>query len=868
MRVDTMTRGAVVGSLALLLACNGETNGPIVVPDHLLVSNPHVLSATLTPPRITISAVAAGAVGEDTMVYVALEPGTAPTGVTATVRGVASGATATTAVQNGGFDPVPVTAYVGDTVVTAVRDASGAVVFAGQTAVVPVRRLRVVRTDPAPGKRDQPLNASIVIVFSEPVASGSLSATSVQLSSSSTTVPGTVSLLAGSGTTVVFTPDAPLAPNTNYVLLITTTVTDLDGEPLAEALRVSFTTGVASTGQPATISVSPNAIQMTGGTYQLTATVRDAAQTVLVGLPVTWTSSDPNGLTVSATGLVTARTTGSYVVTAASSGLSTAAQVVVAAGPPAAVTIAPTPTSVGAQGDTIILSATVRDARDRVITYPSMTWRSNAPTVASVAAYNPGDVPPGYATVTGVSLGEATITATSGTASGTALVTVTTPPPVGSVTVTPASATLFARLTQRLSATVRDTNGRVLPSRPVVWATDAAGVATVDGSGLVTGVDSGSTAVIAASGGLSDTATVTVVAVRIGSIFAGYVHSCALTTGGAAYCWGENSNWQLGDGSQIPRLLPTAVVGGLTFSTLSVWFLRTCGLATSGAAYCWGYNGLGNGTEGSSAAPVPVSGALTFSAVVTGGDHTCGLTTSGAAYCWGQNPVGQLGDGSFTTSLVPVAVTGGLTFTALTTRGDHTCGLAGGAAFCWGSNRQGQLGDGTTVSQAAPVPVTGGLSFSAISAGSEHTCGITTSGAAYCWGANYVGQLGNGTMRQPSDSNNPGPPSPPESVIGGHTFVALTGGSGHTCGVTATGTAYCWGYNADGELGDGTTTMRLAPAPVSGGLTFTTVSAGSSHTCGRATTGVAYCWGYNASAQLGDGSRSNSTVPVRVAGQP
>jgi alpha-tubulin suppressor-like RCC1 family protein len=835
--------------------------GPKVVPDHLLVSNPHVLSATLTPSRVTTLAVTADAVGEDTMVYVALEPGTAPTGVTATVRGVASGATATTAVQNGGFDPVPVTAYVGDTVVTAVRDASGAVVFTGHTAVVPARRLRVVRTDPAPGKRDQPLNASIVIVFSEPVASGSLTATSVQLSSSSTTVPGTVSLLPGSGTTVVFTPDAPLAPNTNYLLLITTTVTDLDGQPLAEAVSVSFTTGVASTGQPATISVSPNAIQMTGGTYQLTATVRDAAQTVLVGLPVTWTSSDPNGLTVSATGLVTARTTGSYVVTAASSGLNTAAQVVVAAGPPAAVTIAPTPASVGAQGDTIILSATVRDSRDRVITYPSMTWRSNAPTVATVAAYNPGDVPPGYATVTGVSLGEATITATSGTASGTALVTVTTPRPVGSVTVTPSSVALLARMTKRLFVAVRDDNGKVLPGRPVAWTTGAASIATVDASGLVGAVDSGSTVVIATSGGVSDSAAITVVALRMGAVVAGGSHSCALTTGGAAYCWGGNAYGQVGDGSELSRLLPTAVTGALTFAALSAGSYHSCGLTIGGNAYCWGDNENGELGDGNAPvrSPVPVAvlaNSLTFSVLVIGAYHTCGLAPGGAAYCWGYNGDGELGDGSFNSSSVPVAVTGGHTFSALSARALHTCGIAsGGTLYCWGFNRNGELGDGTRSSRAVPTAVPG-RTFSAVSANATQTCGTTTGGPTYCWG--------NAAL----DTLNPTPPNPPTLVGGGRSFVALAAGDQHTCGLIALGTAYCWGGNFSGQLGDGSTTDRSVPVAVSGGLSFSALSGGGAHTCGFTSGGVAFCWGENSSAQVGDGSQTSSSIPLRVAGQP
>lgn len=858
-----MRRRIVTGMLAVVVACTDGT-GPVPRPSPILVSNPHVSAVTPVSSRVSASLHADGATVPDTTVYVGLEPGTAPTGTVATVRVAASGAFATTVVQDGGFDPVPVTAEVGDTVTVVVRDAAGAQVFEGLATVPPIRRLVVVRTDPPPGKRDQPLNSSLVVVFSEPVASSSLTESSVQLSRGTTPVAGTISVLQGSGTTVAFTPTEPLAPNTDYVLLVTTAVTDLDGEPLDKPVTVPFTTGVGSVGAPASISVLPNAIQMTGGTYQLTGTVRDGAGNVLVGQPVTWASSDSTGLAVSATGLVTALASGSYQVTATSNGLTATAQVVVAPGLPASVTISPAPATVGAQGDTIILKATVHDARGRLITYPSMTWTSSAPNIATVTQ-SPGDAGPASATVTGVNLGEVTITAKSGTASGTASITVTTAPPTGSVTVTPSSASLLARMTTRLSVTVRDVNGRVLPGRTVAWSTDAAGVATVNATGLVTAVDSGSASVIATSGGVSDTALISVLALHMGSVTAGLFYTCGLATNGAAYCWGQNVSGQLGDGTDLSKPLPTAVTGGLTFAALSVGASHTCGLTPGGAAYCWGNTG---DSTISSAAPVAVTGGLTFSSLVTGYYHTCGLTVGGAAYCWGTNYSGQLGDGSFAQSAVPILVAGGHTFSTLSARGQHTCGLEGGAAYCWGENGSGQLGDGTTVLRGVPVAVIGGFSFTAIAAGEEHTCAIRTTGAAYCWGANSYGQLGNGTTRQPPDTLNPGPPTPPGPVLGGHTFVALSGGAIHTCGVTATGTAYCWGSNASGQLGDATTIDRLVPAAVSGGFTLSAISAGGFHTCGFATSGVAFCWGENGSGQLGDGSKTSSIVPVRVAGQP
>lgn len=145
-----------------------------------------------------------------------------------------------------------------------------------------------------------------------------------------------------------------------------------------------------------------------------------------------------------------------------------------------------------------------------------------------------------------------------------------------------------------------------------------------------------------------------------------------------------------------------------------------------------------------------------------------------------------------------------------------------------------------------------------ISAGTGFTCGLTETGTAYCWGENASGELGDGTT---TDRLTPTP------VGGGLTFASVSAGGSHACGLRADGTAYCWGRNSVGELGDGTTTDRLTPTPVSDGLTFASVSAGSSYTCGLVTDGSAYCWGFNANGELGDGTTTNRLSPSLVSGE-
>ncbi len=298
-----------------------------------------------------------------------------------------------------------------------------------------------------------------------------------------------------------------------------------------------------------------------------------------------------------------------------------------------------------------------------------------------------------------------------------------------------------------------------------------------------------------------------------------------------------------------------------------------CAVTHVGAAVCWGGNAdgqLGNGTRTDSDGPVLVTSGIAFAAVTAGGRHSCGVTAAGAAYCWGWNAEGQLGDGSGTSRLTPVPVAGGLSFAAVSAGVAHTCGVTvGGALYCWGRNLTGQVGDGTTTSRSAPVAVDVAASaVAAVSAGAAHTCAVTVTGAAYCWGRNLDGALG------AADGNTEQRTSP-TAVAGGHAFTMIAAGRAHTCGVTAAQLAFCWGQNDNGELGDGTNATRVTPTAVSGGAAFVSVSAGggsestlgsADHSCGRAAGGAVWCWGSNASGQLGTGGGGDSNVPAPVSG--
>jgi alpha-tubulin suppressor-like RCC1 family protein len=276
------------------------------------------------------------------------------------------------------------------------------------------------------------------------------------------------------------------------------------------------------------------------------------------------------------------------------------------------------------------------------------------------------------------------------------------------------------------------------------------------------------------------------------------------------------------------------VPGALRFSDISAGYYHSCGLATSGRVYCWGNNGfgtLGDGTRTSRTKPTRIFGTASYTAVDAGAGHNCALSVDGVAECWGQNDEGQVGDGTFTARDRPVAVSGGRTFTQISAGHAHSCGLlANGAAYCWGDNSRGQLGGGLEAlsKSSVPVRVQTTVVFAKVIAGYYQSCGLTASGEAYCWGLNSAGQNGDGTTL---DS------AVPVRARSGMTFTALAPGDRFVCGVSG-GVSQCWGENKHDEVRNGE-----ALASVFAAAGESTVPGTDSYACGIRADGSALCWG-------------------------
>ena len=320
---------------------------------------------------------------------------------------------------------------------------------------------------------------------------------------------------------------------------------------------------------------------------------------------------------------------------------------------------------------------------------------------------------------------------------------------------------------------------------------------------------------------------------------------------------------------QLAAAAPDAEIATLLASATSVVVgsYHTCALTADGGVKCWGdnrYGALGDGTTANRATPGDVSGlAGGVTAIATGYYHTCALMDAfhgGGVKCWGYNSAGQLGDGSFTDSATPVLVDGSENdgVTALAAGYGHTCALTTGGVV----KCWGPRNYASTPGDVNGLP-SGVL---ALAAGGYHTCALMDAlqgGGVKCWGYNTDGQLGDGTF---IDS------ATPVDVVGSENdeVTALAAGGSHTCALTMGGGVKCWGSNHFGQLGDGTTNWRPTPVLVlglpSGGVTAIAAGGGGDHTCALMTGGGVKCWGANGAGQLGDGTPTDRTTPVDVFG--
>lgn len=363
--------------------------------------------------------------------------------------------------------------------------------------------------------------------------------------------------------------------------------------------------------------------------------------------------------------------------------------------------------------------------------------------------------------------------------------------------------------------------------------------------------------------------------------------SCGINNQAQLYCWGENDHGRAGNGSDIGAIDATIESKGYTdWASITTHLYTSCGVRKGGLGYCWGSQGtaalnwpvgvgpnpgaIGSGTNNDTLNTpqrvlnyndwVHISTSLT----------TCGLRTNGTIMCWGAGDTGMLGDGtssSFATIPQPIHGPTGLADAfndwANIEVWDHACAVrTNGLGYCWGTkNNNGQIGIGTTgTGPTRPTLVGGGITnWKRIVPGTSHSCGVTQNGRAFCWGRNADGELGDGSYVQRTL---------PTEIQGAYTdWDLVDAGDLYSCGLRK-GVAYCWGSSAANRLGvTGTPEANYStPQPVSGGISdWVMLESSSSHTCGLRSDDRIWCWGDESRRQLGRGAGSGSNTPVQAS---
>ncbi|HEX8326943.1 MAG TPA: hypothetical protein VF629_05345 [Hymenobacter sp.] len=360
-------------------------------------------------------------------------------------------------------------------------------------------------------------------------------------------------------------------------------------------------------------------------------------------------------------------------------------------------------------------------------------------------------------------------------------------------------------------------------------------------------------------------------------------HSVSIRPDGSLWAWGINYEGQLGNGTTECSALPVRVTTeapGTQWAQVAVGSSHTLALTTDGRLYAWGSNTdgqLGDGTKTPHHRPAvvrlpPSAAGARWKQIAAGTSHSLALATDGRLFAWGNNNHGELGNGFSIDRATPVEVAlphsaANTSWAQVVAGNNHTLALTNdGRLYAWGSNDYGQLGDGSGMTSLVPVPVgmtkkLAGLRWAQVAAGSFHTLAVTTNGRLYAWGSNRFGQLaGDREVKQSTPA-----PLQLAPALANVVWQQVAAGEAHSLALSADGRLLAWGNNCTGQLGDGTTDLRLKPitiaAPENAGA-WARIESGAFHALATTTTGQFYAWGANKYGQLGDGTTTDQYRPL------
>jgi hypothetical protein len=679
-----MTPGAArTGILLLTLAavctaCGGDPTGPGAESAALSVSDVSALGGMLAGGSRAGFSLGRVDEAEPGVTWVSLPAGTVPRGRNATITNRATGASVASSLVDGGLDPVRIPAEAGDSIDVAVTDSAGGTVL--MFAKVPLRRSpAIIRTQPPRRRTSVPLNARIVIVFSEPMNGTTLNGGTVTLERDAAAVPGAVIITSG-GVVAEFIPEHELDPGVEYTLRVTTAARDLDGEPMDVDFSTEFTSGTGRS-TAAGIEVLPSgAARQPGDFIYFTASLIDTQGNPVTGPAPTWTTSDMAVAGLEHAGaetwnLARAVTPGSTRITATAEGLAGSATLIVSPLSFTSLALGFQRTCGATRG--FLYCWGNNHAADHVgssevwTTVPRLAADGMAAKTVAIAVADSCQAP---GTGDGYEGCEYSCALTTGAAWCWGI-------NVGRHPIRIAGPDFLTEL---------------VAGERHACALSSTGTAECWGSYRL-GADSTSVLLAPATGPAVPVAA----PARFVAIAAGGNHDCAIDADARLFCWGNGTSGQRGaSGAGVATLpLQAALVTMPPIRSVSAGLRHTCAVTLDERMFCWGSNDagqLGIGGVDWTAEPTQVGFGIRWTAVSAGTHHSCGLSLDGTAYCWGENLDGQLGNTDLSRRPPPFPVETGLRFVSIMAGNVHTCAMGlDGAAYCWGRNREAALGIGS-----------------------------------------------------------------------------------------------------------------------------------------------------------------------------
>ncbi|KFZ26634.1 MAG: Regulator of chromosome condensation (RCC1) repeat protein [Candidatus Izimaplasma bacterium HR2] len=389
----------------------------------------------------------------------------------------------------------------------------------------------------------------------------------------------------------------------------------------------------------------------------------------------------------------------------------------------------------------------------------------------------------------------------------------------------------------------------------------------------------------------------------ITSIELGGAHSSAISSEDRVFTWGANGSGQLGDGTVTQRNIPTEItdnfnlIGDESISSIELGGGHSFALSSNDRVFAWGSNHsgqLGDGTTVDKNLPIDITSIFdldsleTITSISLGGSHSFVLSSDNIIFIWGRNFYGQVGDDSTTNRYTPIELNNGFypvyilqnplfindEIISYSLGANHTLVLTNDErVLIWGQNDYGQLGDGTTTDSANPIDITSRFNLGSeedvleVYLGGNYSILITTEGRIFTWGINAQGQLGDGTT---TNSNIPIEITSNFYLNPDETFVSISAGGNHSSVITSEGRVFMWGYNTFGQLGDGTDTQRNLPVDITdnfnliGEEIIENISLGGSHSSAVTSDNRVFIWGYNGDGQLGIGVTDMDDHPIPI----